>query len=198
MQGSSPFRNAVGDARGVLAACESDTALASAFDRFVEFSCAALSRGGRLLACGNGGSMSDAMHFTEELVGRFRETRTPLPALAFSDPATLTCIANDFGFEEVFARQVDAHGRPGDLLVCLSTSGESPNVIRAARVAREHELTTIALLGRGGGKLAADVDVALVIPDAVHSDRIQEAHLLLLHAAIEGIEAGMRASEDLD
>jgi len=192
----SPFHDALRVAREVLVACEADASLARSFDRFVELACATLSRGGRLYVCGNGGSMSDAMHFAEELVGRFRETRSPLPALAFSDPATLTCIANDFGFEEVFARQVEAHGQPGDLLLCLSTSGESANVVRAARAAREREIATVALLGRDGGKLAARVDLALVVPHAVTPDRIQEIHLLLLHAAIEGIEAGLGAEGD--
>ena len=194
----SPFREALGEAREVLAACERDDSLARAFDRFVALAGECIARGGRIYVCGNGGSMSDAVHFAEELVGNFRERRAPLPALAFSDPATLTCIANDFGFEEVFARQVEAHGRRGDLLLCLSTSGTSENVVRAARTARERGLVTVALVGRGGGKLATEVDVAMTVPVALTSDRIQEVHLLLLHAATEGIEAVVATGEGRD
>ena len=112
----------------------------------------------------------------------------PLPALSFSDPTQLTCIANDFGFEEVFARQVEAHGRAGDLLLLLSTSGSSPNVLRAARVARARGIQTVALLGRGGGKLASEVDIPIIVPRARTSDRIQEIHLHILHSVIEATE----------
>ncbi|MEM9175676.1 MAG: SIS domain-containing protein, partial [Myxococcota bacterium] len=146
---------------------------------------------GRVFACGNGGSMSDAMHFTEELCGRFRETRPALGALAFSDPATLTCIANDFGFEEVFARQIEAQGRPGDVLVLLSTSGNSPNVVRAAQAARATGVETIGLLGRGGGNAATEIDVPIVVPWAKTAERIQEAHLLILHTFVESIEGAL-------
>ncbi|MCP4903799.1 MAG: SIS domain-containing protein, partial [bacterium] len=109
-------------------------------------------------------------------------------ALAFSDPATLSCIANDFGYDQVFSRQVEAHGRTGDLLVALSTSGESENVVAATRTAREMGLRTVGLLGRGGGKLATEVDLPIIVPRAQTSDRIQEVHLQVLHAVIESIE----------
>jgi D-sedoheptulose 7-phosphate isomerase len=132
--------------------------------------------------------MSQAMHFAEEWTGRFRNTRRALPALAFSDPTQLTCIANDFGFDEVFARQLEAQGRPGDLLLLLSTSGNSENVLRAARVAREREIKCVALIGNGGGKLGAEVDIPIVVPVATTSDRIQEIHLHVLHCVIEAVE----------
>jgi D-sedoheptulose 7-phosphate isomerase len=159
-----------------------------AVDRFVAATHATLDAGGRLLACGNGGSMSDAMHFAEEWTGRFRADRRALPALAFSDPAALTCIANDFGFEAVFARQVEAHGREGDLLVLLSTSGDSPNLLAAANEARRLGIKTVGLLGRGGGKLLDHVDIPIVVPLATTSDRIQEVHIQILHATIEAVE----------
>ncbi len=156
--------------------------------RFADLSHATLTGGGRLLACGNGGSMCDAMHFAEEWTGRFRANRRALPALAFSDPSQLTCIANDFGYDEVFARQVEAHGRAGDLLVLLSTSGNSPNCLRAAAAARERRVGTVALLGKGGGRLRDQVDLAIVVPRAETSDRIQEVHIQILHIVIESVE----------
>jgi len=159
-----------------------------AVDRFVEAAARTLESGGKLMACGNGGSMCDAMHFVEEWTGRFRRDRDALPAVAFSDPSQLTCIANDFGFDEVFARQVQAVGREGDLLVAISTSGNSPNVIRAVEEARKLGITTIGLLGKGGGKLADMVDVSIVVPRAETSDRIQEVHIKVLHIAIEAVE----------
>ena len=150
-----------------------------------------LQSGGRLLSCGNGGSMCDAMHFAEEWTGRFRRDRSALPALAFSDPSQLTCIANDFGYDEVFARQVEANGRAGDLLVAISTSGNSPNVLRAVEAAREREITTVGLLGKGGGALLERVDIPIVVPRAETSDRIQEIHIKVLHIAIEAVERRM-------
>ena len=183
------IRASLDQAAATLAAFVADERNLRDVHRFAELAAASLRLGGRIYACGNGGSMSDAMHFAEELSGCFRKQRAALSALAFSDPATLSCIANDFGYEQVFARQVEAHGQAGDLLVTLSTSGESPNVIAAARVARDRGLTTIALLGRGGGKLATEVDLPIVVPHATTSDRIQEVHIQILHTVIESIEA---------
>lgn len=188
MAGAERFFTALSESITTLEACRADETLARGIDRFVDHAARTFRDGGRLLACGNGGSMSDAMHFVEELCGRFRETRPALSAIAFSDPATLTCIANDFGFEEIFARQVEAHGRPGDLLVLMSTSGNSPNLVRAARVARELGVATVGLLGRGGGEVAREVDVSLVVPWTKNTERIQEAHLLVLHSVIESLE----------
>ncbi len=156
--------------------------------RFADLAHETLAGGGRLLSCGNGGSMCDAMHFAEEWTGRFRSDRAALPALAFSDPSHLTCIANDFGYDEVFARQVEAHGRAGDLLVALSTSGDSPNVVRALQAARGRGVRTVALLGKGGGAARELADVPIVVPLAATSDRIQEVHIKILHATIEAVE----------
>jgi D-sedoheptulose 7-phosphate isomerase len=143
---------------------------------------------GRVLACGNGGSMADAMHFAEEFSGRFREDRPPLPAIALSDPAHITCVANDYGFEHVFARQVEALGHEGDALVVLSTSGDSANVLKAIQAAKARKMRVIGLLGRGGGKATALCDVAILAPGET-SDRIQELHMMALHLIIEEVEA---------
>jgi D-sedoheptulose 7-phosphate isomerase len=188
MQSREILRAALEEAASTLDAFLSEEENIRAVERFADAACDALQRGARIYICGNGGGMSDAMHFAKELSGCFRDHRAALPALAFSDPATLSCIANDFGYEAVFARQVEAQGRAGDLLVTLSTSGESANLVSAARIGRKMGLVTVALLGRGGGKLATEVDLPVVVPVATNSDRIQEVHLQILHAVVEAIE----------
>lgn len=176
------------EAKATLDAFLADPENLTAVARFAELCHAALQRGNKLMACGNGGSMCDAMHFAEEWTGRFRGNREALPAIAFSDPSQLTCIANDFGYDEVFARSVEAYGSAGDVLVVLSTSGNSPNVIKAVERARELSVTTVGLLGKGGGRLKSLVDLAIVVPHAETSDRIQEVHIKALHIAIEAVE----------
>jgi D-sedoheptulose 7-phosphate isomerase len=143
--------------------------------------------GGRAFSCGNGGSHCDAMHFAEEFTGRYRKDRRPLGALALGDPSHVTCVSNDYGFAEIFSRQLEGLARPGDALVGLSTSGNSENVIRAFLKAREIGVKTVALLGRDGGKMRDLADLAIVVP-AQTSDRIQEMHIKLLHIAIEAVE----------
>lgn len=179
------------EARDTLQAFLADPANLVAVDRFVEVAAETLQRGGLLMSCGNGGSMCDAMHFAEEWTGRFRKDRAAVAAVAFSDPSQLTCIANDFGFDQVFAREVQAYGKTGDLLVAISTSGDSPNVIRACETAREMGVKVVGLLGMGGGKLKELVDVPIVVPAAVTSDRVQEMHIKILHITIEAVERGM-------
>jgi D-sedoheptulose 7-phosphate isomerase len=151
----------------------------------------ALSNGAKILACGNGGSAADAQHFAAELVGRFERERPELAAVALStDSSILTAVANDYGFEQVFARQVRALGQPGDVLLAISTSGSSPNVIEAVRAAQERDMLIVALSGKGGGKLSAllsDVDVHLCVPHD-RTARIQEVHLLLLHCICDGVD----------
>ena len=145
---------------------------------------------GRVLVCGNGGSLCDAMHFAEEWTGRFRKTREPMPVIALSDPSHLTCVANDFGFESVFARLVQAFGHSGDLLIAISTSGNSENVIQAAQAAKLQGLTVFGMLGQDGGNLRSYCDQYLIAP-GVTSDRIQEIHMLVFHIMIEVIELQM-------
>jgi len=142
----------------------------------------------RVFSCGNGGSMCDAMHFAEELSGRFRADRPPLAAVAISDPAHLTCTANDYGFDQVFARYLEAHGTKGDVLVAISTSGRSPNVLAAATRAKAQGMSIVALTGTAGSPLGALADVEICTPVGRYSDRIQELHIKVLHILIELVE----------
>jgi len=144
-------------------------------------------KGGNLFTCGNGGSHCDAMHFAEELTGRYRKDRRPLGALALGDPSHVTCVSNDYGFAHIFSRQVEGLGRAGDILVGLSTSGNSENVIRAFEAARAKGLKTVALLGKDGGKMKGMADLAIIVP-AMTSDRIQEIHIKIIHTVIETVE----------
>ena len=188
------IRRSLYEAERVAEATRNDDRLIEAVAAFAERAATPLEAGGRILACGNGGSLSDAMHFAAECSGRFRAERSPLSALALSDPVAMSAIANDYGFEEVFARQVEALARPGDLLVLLSTSGDSPNLVRAAETARARQVATVALLGRGGGKLHSQVDLPIVVPGATTSDKVQEVHIQLLHACIEALEVRLGVS----
>ena len=141
-----------------------------------------------MISCGNGGSMSDAMHFAEELTGRFRGDRPALPAMAISDPTHLTCVANDFGFEYVFSRYVEAHGKAGDVLLAISTSGNSENIVNAVEAAHRKGMLVIGLTGKDGGKMKNRCDVNICVPWNGYSDRIQEIHIKVIHILIEQIE----------
>jgi D-sedoheptulose 7-phosphate isomerase len=151
----------------------------------------AFSAGHRVFSCGNGGSMCDAMHFAEELTGRFRRDRRPLAALAISDSGHLSCVANDFGYQEVFARFVLAHGRAGDVLLAISTSGSSANVLAAAEAARSVAMPVIALTGRPDSALARLAQVEVCTPAGRFSDRVQELHIKVIHVLIELVEREM-------
>lgn len=144
--------------------------------------------GGRAYSCGNGGSMCDAMHFAEELTGRFRDERPGYAALAISDASHLSCVGNDYGYEQVFARFVEAHGRAGDVLLAISTSGTSKNVVAAARAAKRLGVRVIALTGRAGTPLAELADLAIVTPAGRYADRVQELHIKVIHILIELVE----------
>jgi D-sedoheptulose 7-phosphate isomerase len=142
---------------------------------------------GRVFSCGNGGSMCDSLHFAEELTGRYRKDRAPLPATGISEAGHITCIANDFGFDHIFSRYVEAWGQTGDVLLAISTSGNSANVIKAVESARAKGMKIVGLLGKDGGKLKSMVDVGLIVPSPI-TDRIQEIHIKCIHIFIEGIE----------
>lgn len=144
--------------------------------------------GNKVIIAGNGGSLCDANHFAEELTGFFRTERKPLPAISLSESGHITCVANDLGFEFVFSRCVEAFGKPGDVFIALTTSGNSPNIIKAIDAAKENGLKTIAFLGKGGGKLNGVADLELIIEDFKTSDRIQEVHMAAMHVIIELIE----------
>lgn len=147
-----------------------------------------IEEGGKVLACGNGGSMCDAMHFAEELTGRFREDRKPLPAIAIADASHLSCVGNDYGYEQVFSRYVEALGKRNDVLLAISTSGNSKNVLYAAKVAREKGLKVVGLTGKTGGELASLCDVEIRVPWGGYADRIQEVHIKIIHTLIQYIE----------
>ncbi len=147
--------------------------------------------GGKIISCGNGGSMCDAMHFAEELTGRYREDRPPIAAIAISDPSYITCVANDFGFDQIFSRFIAGTGNKGDVLLAISTSGNSVNVIKAAEVAKKNEIKVVALTGRDGGKLSSYCDVELRAPASDYADRAQELHVKIIHALILFIEKNL-------
>jgi D-sedoheptulose 7-phosphate isomerase len=143
-----------------------------------------------IFTCGNGGSHCDSMHFAEELTGRYRKERRPLGALALGDPSHVTCVGNDYGFDYIFSRQIEGLGRSGDVLIGISTSGNSANVIKAVESAKKMGLKTVALLGKDGGKLKDLADLAIIVP-AKTSDRIQEVHIKLIHIVIETVERAL-------
>ncbi len=167
-----------------------DAQVLAKIEQSIQVMALSLQQGGKILACGNGGSMCDAMHFAEELSGRFKKDRPPLAALAISDPAHLSCTANDYGYDEVFARYVTAVGKPGDVLLAISTSGNSANVIKAVSAAQKREMSVITLLGKDGGKLKAQGEISFVVP-SVFTSHIQETHIQLIHLFIEGIEQSL-------
>lgn len=142
---------------------------------------------GTAFTCGNGGSHCDSMHFAEELTGRYKKDRRPLGALALGDSSHVTCVSNDYGFEHIFSRQIEALGRKGDVLIGISTSGNSQNVINAIEKAKQLGIQTVGLLGKDGGKLKRIVDIPIIVP-ANTSERIQEVHIKIIHIVIESVE----------
>lgn len=176
---------AVKDLTDLLGGVESMTgAMQALADEMFE----AWSKQGKVLIAGNGGSAADAMHFSEELVARYAKNRRALAAMALCDPTVVTCAANDFGFEKIFSRQVEALGNMGDLLIVMTTSGSSPNLLAAVETAKAKGLRTAALLGRDGGKLKGVCDVEMIVPSMV-SGRIQEVHKLIYHTVCEYVES---------
>ncbi len=161
------------------------------FDRIVQAGkvfVEALNKGNKIISCGNGGSMSDAMHFAEELTGRYRENRPSLPALAISDPSYLSCAANDYGYEQVFSRFIEGVGTQGDVLLAISTSGNSENIVQAAQCAHHKGMMVVGLTGKSGGKLASVCDVEIRAPQSPYADRVQEIHIKVIHSLIDFIE----------
>jgi len=148
----------------------------------------AVQNGRKIISCGNGGSMTDAMHFAEELSGVYREKRPALPAISISDPSHITCTANDYSFDEIFSRYVEGVGQQGDVLLAISTSGNSMNIIKAAEAAMAKGMKVIGLTGKSGGLLAGMVDSEIRVKGRKHSDRIQEVHIKILHILVLLIE----------
>lgn len=176
-------------------------ALAQPIAQAIELMFTALSNGNKILACGNGGSAADCQHFAAELVGRFERERLPLPALALTtDSSIMTAVANDYSYRDVFAKQVQAFGQAGDVLLAISTSGNSANVLAAIEVALERDMRVVALTGRLGGKigqLVTDADVHICVPHA-RTVRIQEVHLLTIHCLCDGIDVALFGEESHD
>ena len=176
------------EAAQLLDTVRNDAAFMDAVEAAGMAMCQAIAQGGKIISCGNGGSMSDAMHFAEELSGRYRDDRPGLPAISCSDPSHITCVGNDYGFDQVFARYVQALGSAGDCLLAISTSGNSANVVEAAKAARSKGMTVVGLTGRGGGTLRALCDVVVDVPWTGYADRVQEVHIKVIHAWIDLIE----------
>ncbi len=173
---------------------QSAAVLAQPIAEAVDLMFASLSNGNRILACGNGGSAADCQHFAAELVGRFERERLPLPAIALTtDSSILTAIGNDYSFAEIFSKQVQALGQAGDVLLAISTSGNSANVVAAVEAALERDMRVVALTGKGGGVMAellTDADVHLCVPHE-RTARIQEVHLLMIHCLCDGIDVAL-------
>ena len=147
-----------------------------------------IKKGGKIISCGNGGSMCDAMHFAEELSGKFREERKPLPAISISDPSHITCVGNDYGFDYIFSKFMEGVGKKGDTLLAISTSGNSNNVINAAKYCKKKNINVISLTGKDGGKLSSYSNIEIRVPHFGYSDRIQEIHIKIIHILILLIE----------
>jgi len=181
------IRSSLADAQKTLNDFVDDELNVQKIDKAIALFVESFKNKGRVFSCGNGGSMCDSLHFAEELTGRYRKDRAPLPATGISEAGHITCIANDFGFEYIFSRFVDAWGQKEDVLLAISTSGNSANVIKAVEVANDRGMKVVGLLGKDGGKLKSMVDVPIIV-DCPITDRIQEIHIKCIHIFIEGIE----------
>ncbi len=189
----APLAQTIADAAAAIASLH---ALLPEIQSAIDLLTTTLLSGAKVLSAGNGGSAAEAMHLAEELSGRYRHTRRALPGLALcADGTALTCIANDFGFDAVFARQIEAFGRPGDLLVLFSSSGNSPNLERAIHQARKQQMRVITLLGHGGGAVRDLADVELTVPETA-SAHVQEAHQVILHMMLEAVDAAFLSNGD--
>ena len=181
-------RGSLAEARDALDALLANEAMLAEVSRAGALLADAFRQGGKVYSCGNGGSMCDAMHFAEELTGRYRDDRPGYPAVAIADASHLSCVGNDYGYEQVFARYVAAHSRRGDVLLAITTSGTSRNVLAAARQARELGVNVIALTGRAGAPITELADIAIVTPGGRYADRVQELHIKVIHILIELVE----------
>ncbi|MFT4031451.1 MAG: D-sedoheptulose 7-phosphate isomerase [Siphonobacter sp.] len=176
------------EAQHVLERFLSDSANLQAIEKAAQTIATAIQNGKKVISCGNGGSHCDAMHFAEELTGRYRNNRRALPAIAISDVSHLSCVSNDYGYDFVFSRFVEGVGQPGDVLVGISTSGNSPNIIKAVEAAKAKGMQVITLTGKDGGKLAGLADVEIRVPHFGYADRIQEIHIKVIHILIMLVE----------
>ena len=178
---------ALSDAHSALAAFMADVENVACLRRMADLLAQCFRSGGKALSCGNGGSACDALHFAEEFTGRFRGDRPALPVIPLLESSHITCVANDYGFDQIFSRGVEAYGKPGDVLLAISTSGNSANVIRAVEAAKRLGMKVLLLLGKNGGALRGQGDEELWIR-AANTDRVQEVHMTALHILIESVE----------
>jgi D-sedoheptulose 7-phosphate isomerase len=177
------------DAQAVLNEFLANEENFKAIEKAGELMADSIKNGGKIISCGNGGSMCDAMHFAEELTGRFRDNRPGMAAVAISDPSHITCVGNDYGFDYIFSRYVEGMGQKGDVFLGISTSGNSANVINAIKAAKEKGMTVVGLTGKSGGEMAEMCDVEIRVPWKAYSDRVQEIHIKVIHCLIQYIEA---------
>lgn len=176
------------EATDVLAKFVSEKKNFAAIEKAATLLIASFKKGGKVISCGNGGSMCDAMHFAEELSGRFRNNRKALPAISISDPSHISCVANDYGYDFVFSRYVEAVGSRGDVLLAISTSGNSKNVLNAIAAAKKKGMKVIGLTGKDGGKMASLCDAEIRAPYSKYADRAQEIHIKVIHCLIQFVE----------
>lgn len=179
------------EAKSILETFLSDERNFEAIDKAGNLLVTAIQQGHKIIACGNGGSMADSMHFAEELTGRFRDSRKPVPAMSISDPTHLSCTSNDYGYEYVFSRWIEAFGKEGDVLLGISTSGNSGNIVKACDIAREKAMKIIVLTGKDGGELGNIGDVEIRAPKSEYADRAQEIHIKIIHSLIHYIELNL-------
>ena len=179
------------EAKNVIDKFINDDSTINAIEESAKIMTESIDNGGKIISCGNGGSMCDAMHFAEELTGKFREERSPIPAVSISDPSHITCVGNDYGFDAIFSRYVESVGNTGDVLRAISTSGKSTNVIRAAEEANRKGIKVVALTGKDGGELSDLCDIEIRVPHFGYSDRIQEIHIKVIHILILLIEKNL-------
>ncbi len=176
------------EASGLLDAFIKNAATLAQIGKAADLMAGAVNSGHKIISCGNGGSHCDAMHFAEELTGKYREPRKAIPAICISDPSHISCVGNDYGYDHIFSRYLEALGNPGDVLLGISTSGKSANVIKAAETARQRGMKVVVLTGKDGGSLASLADVEIRVPHFGFADRIQEIHIKVIHILILLIE----------
>jgi D-sedoheptulose 7-phosphate isomerase len=185
------IKTSLAEARATLEAFSNDSHSLQSVAEAAQLLISAFESSGRAFSCGNGGSMCDAMHFAEEFTGRFRLDRPGIAAVAISDPSYISCVANDYGYDQIFSRFLESHGRAGDILLAISTSGKSPSVLNAARVASKLGVRVIGLTGQPGSELASLCDVCIEAPAGRFADRVQEMHIKIIHILIELVERAL-------
>ena len=179
------------DAEKLLSDFNKDASNFKKIDEAIDLITSSLKNGGKIISCGNGGSMCDAMHFAEELSGRFRNDRKALAAVSISDPSHISCVGNDYGYDFIFSRYIEALGNAGDVLLAISTSGNSKNVLKAIEVARLRGIKVIGLTGKDGGEMASICNIEIRAPHSKFADRAQEIHIKVIHSLIHGVEQAL-------